>query len=123
MIDLGVLYGVLREVARGKGVVGHDDLSRLYHEATGDYHDPINAWPAPLAEVNGDPGGRPAAPFRRRDGPAPAGGELRAPGDRLLGVPGSPPKPRKAADQLLIWMGFVNLAHRAAWPETLVGLP
>jgi hypothetical protein len=30
--------------------------------------------------------------------------------------------PRKAADRLLVWMGFVNLAHRAAWPETLAGL-
>ena len=25
-------------------------------------------------------------------------------------------------DRLLVWMGFVNLAHRAAWPEALAGL-
>jgi hypothetical protein len=38
------------------------------------------------------------------------------------GSPGVPPRPRKGADRLLVWMGFVNLAHRAAWPETLAGL-
>jgi hypothetical protein len=30
--------------------------------------------------------------------------------------------PRKAADRLLVWMGFVNLVHRATWPEMLAGL-
>ena len=36
--------------------------------------------------------------------------------------PGVPPRPRKAADQLLVWLGFVNLAHRTAWPQMLPGL-
>ena len=36
--------------------------------------------------------------------------------------PGVPPQPRKAADRLMVWMGFVNLAYQASWPATLAGL-
>jgi hypothetical protein len=54
MIDLAKLYGVLRGVATSKGIVSREDLSRLYHEATGDWHEPQGeTWDEPLAELNG----------------------------------------------------------------------
>jgi hypothetical protein len=54
LIDLKVLYGVLREVAMSKGLISHEDVSRLYHEATGDWHEPgKGTWDGPLARLNG----------------------------------------------------------------------
>jgi hypothetical protein len=125
MVKLAVLYGVLRGVAASKGIISHEDLSRLYQEATGDWHEPLKgAWDVPLAEVNGHARAARLPPIsavvtdkpRREDGFGP-------PASGFWDSPGVPPMPRKAADRLLVWMGFVNLAHRAAWPESLPGLP
>ena len=44
------------------------------------------------------------------------------PGGGFWGSPGVPPRPARADNRLLVWMGFVNLAHRAAWPASLPGL-
>ena len=123
MIDLAVLYGILRGVATSKGVISHEDLSRLYYQATGNWHEPQGTWNGPLAEVNGHAKAAGLPPLtavvadrpRREDNFGP-------PTSGFWGSPGVPPMPRKAADRLLVWMGFVNLAHRATWPETLAGL-
>jgi hypothetical protein len=123
MIDLTVLYGVLRGVATGKGIISHEDLSRLYHEATGNWHEPQGTWDVALAELNGHARAAGLPPIsavvagrpRRED-------NFEPPASGFWGSPGVPPLPRKAADRLLVWMGFVNLVHRAAWPETLAGL-
>jgi hypothetical protein len=123
VIDLKVLYGILRGVAMSKGILSYEDLSRRYHEATGDWLEPQGTWDVPLAEVNGHAKAARLPPLsavvtdrpRREDSFAP-------PSSGFWGSPGVPPKPRKAADRLLLWMGFVNLAYRAAWPETLEGL-
>jgi hypothetical protein len=124
MIDLKVLYGVLRVVAMSRGLVSREDLSRHYHEATGDWHEPREGtWDGPLAKLNGHTGAAGLPPLsavvtdrpHREDSYEP-------PTSGFWESPGVPPRPRKAADRLLVWMGFVNLAHRAAWPETLAGL-
>src|SRR3954471_15552433 len=124
MVNLTVLYGVLRGVATSKGIISYEDLSRLYHEAAGDWHEPAGgAWNLPLAEVNGHARAARLPPIsavvtdkpRREDSFGP-------PTSGFWESPGVPPRPRKPADRLLVWMGFVNLAHQAAWPETLAGL-
>jgi hypothetical protein len=123
MIDLATLYSVLRGVATSKGIISHEDLSRLYHEATGDWHEPREGtWDGPLAELNGRTKAAGLPPLsavvtdrpRRED-------NFEPPTSGFWGSPGVPPLPRKAADRLLVWMGFVNLAYQAAWPETLPG--
>jgi hypothetical protein len=120
VIDLKVLYGILRGVALSKGILSYEDLSRRYHEATGDWLEPQGTWDGPLAELNGHTKAARLPPLsavvtdrpRQEDSFAP-------PTSGFWGSPGVPPKPRKAADRLMVWMGFVNLAYRAAWPETL----
>ena len=123
MIDLPALYGVLRKVATSKGIVSYEDLSRLYHEVTGDWHESEEGtWGGPLAAVNGQARAAGLPPLsavvtdkpRREDNYEP-------PTTGFWGSPGVPPRPNKGADRLLVWMGFVNLAHRATWPETLAG--
>ena len=123
MIDLAVLYGVLRGVATSKGIISHEDLSRLYHEATGNWHEPQGSWDVSLAELNGHSRAAGLPPISavvagrpRRDD------NFEPPTSGFWGSPGVPAMPRKAADRLLVWMGFVNLTHQAAWPETLAGL-
>jgi hypothetical protein len=121
MIDLTKLYGVLRGVATGKGVVSREDLSRLYHEADGDWHEP-GAWVVPLAEVNRltKAAGLPPISAVVTDKPR-EGDSFGQPERGFWDSPGVPPRPRKGDDRLMVWMGFVNLAHKAAWPQTLPG--
>src|SRR5262249_39560874 len=121
MTDQAVLYGVLRAVAGRKAIVSYDELSRLYEEAGGERQ---GTWGAPLAELTGEPGaaGRPPISALVTAGPR-EGDNFGPPGGGFWGSPGVPPRPGRADNRLLVWMGFVNLAHRAAWPEKLPGLP
>jgi len=123
MIDLTVLYGILRDVATNKGIVSHEDLSRLYHEATGNWHEPKGTWNVPLAEVNGyvKAAGLPPLSAVVTDNPRQED-NFGPPTSGFWDSPGVPPRPGRNADRLLVWMGFVNLAHRAAWPQALDGL-
>jgi hypothetical protein len=123
MIDLAVLYGVLRGVAMSKGIISYEDLSRLYHEVTGDWHEPQGIWDPSLAQVNrhAKAAGLPPLTAIVTDKPRQED-NFGPPTSGFWGSPGVPPMPRKAADRLLVWMGFVNLAHQAVWPETLAGL-
>jgi len=125
MIGVKALYGVLRDVAASKGVVSYEDLARLYHEAVGDWHEPQAAlWQVPLVEINGLARAAGLPPLsalvtdkpRRDEGFGP-------PASGFWGSPGVPARPSKADDRLMIWMGFVNLVHLAAWPEALAGPP
>jgi len=124
MIDLAKLYDVLRCVATSKGIISREDLSQLYHEATGDWHEPqAGIWDVPLAELNGHARAARLPPLGALVTDKPGREDnFEPPTSGFWGSPGVPPMPRKAADRLLVWMGFVNLAHRAAWPETLAGL-
>jgi hypothetical protein len=123
MIDLAVLYGVLRKVAMSKGVISYEDLSRLYHEATGNWHEPHGTWDVPLAEINGHARAANLPPLSGLvASKSPQEGNFGPPTAGFWESPGVPAMPRKAADRLLVWMGFVNLVHRATWPETLAGL-
>ena len=124
MISLAVLYGVLRGVAAGKGVISYDDLSRLYHGVTGDWHEPHGGtWDVPLAEVNGHLKAARLPPLSALVTDRPRGGDsLGPPTTGFWGSPGVPPRPARGDDRLMVWMGFVTLAHRAAWPESLPGL-
>ena len=124
MVNLTVLYGVLRGVATGKGIISYEDLSRLYQEATGDWHEPLGgAWDVPLAEVNSLARAAGLPPLSAVVTDSPRRGEsFGPPAAGFWGSPGVPPRPGKGDDRLLVWMGFVNLAHRAAWPEALPGL-
>jgi hypothetical protein len=123
MIDLKVLYGVLREVARREGVISYEELSRLYHEAGGDWHDPEGTWDVPLAALNGRARAAGLPPISALVTSKPRAGEnFGPPGGGFWDSPGVPPRPARTADRLMIWMGFVNLAYRAAWPEELPGL-
>jgi hypothetical protein len=71
MIELAALYGVLRVVAMNKGIVSLEDLSRFYHEATGDWHEPQErTWHGPLAKLNGHTR---AAGLSRLEEPRPEG--------------------------------------------------
>jgi hypothetical protein len=120
MIDLTVLYGILRGVAMSKGIISYEDLSRLYHEAMGDWHEPQGTWDVPLAQVNGQAraAGLPPISALVTDRPR-QGDNYEPPASGFWGSPGVPPRPRKVDDRLMIWMGFVNLAYRVAWPEKL----
>jgi hypothetical protein len=123
MIELAKLYRVLRGVAAGKDLISREDLSRLYHEATGDWHEPQGeTWDGPLAELNGHAraAGLPPLSAVVTDRPR-REHNFEPPASGFWGSPGVPPMPRKAADRLLVWMGFVNLVHQAPWPETLPG--
>jgi hypothetical protein len=77
----------------------------------------------PLAEVNGHARAAGLPPisslvtYKPQDD-----GNFGPPGGGFWESPGVPARPARADDRLMIWMGFVNLAHRAAWPETLAGL-
>jgi hypothetical protein len=124
MIDLVKLYGVLRGVATSKGIISREDLSRLYLEATGDWHEPQGeTWDVPLADLNGHAKAAGLPPISAIVADRPRREEnFEPPATGFWGSPGVPPLPRKAADRLMVWMGFVNLAHQAAWPETLAGL-
>jgi hypothetical protein len=124
MIELAVLYAVLRDVARRKDVISYEDLSRLYHEAAGDWHDPEGTWDVPLAGLNGRTRAAGLPPISAVVTSKPRAEEnFGPPGDGgFWGSPGVPPRPARVADRLMIWMGFVNLAYRAAWPENLPGL-
>ena len=124
MVNLAVLYGVLRGVATGKGIISYEDLSRLYQEATGDWHEPqAGTWEGSLARLNGHTraAGLPPLAAVVTDKPS-REDNFEPPTSGFWDSPGVPPRPRKAADRLLVWMGFVNLAHRATWPDTLAGL-
>jgi hypothetical protein len=124
MIDLAALYGVLRGVAMRKGIISHEDLSRLYHEATGDWHEPREGtWEGPLADLNGHAKAAGLPPISALVTCKPREGDnFGPPGGGFWESPGVPPRPVRGDARLLIWMGFVNLAYRAAWPETLPGL-
>jgi hypothetical protein len=123
MIDLAVLYAILRGVAGRRGIVSYEDLSQLYQEATGDWHEPQSTWDPPLATVNGRTraAGLPPLSALVTYRPDPDAG-FGPPGAGFWDSPGVPPRPRRPDDRLMVWMGFVNLAHQAAWPETLPGL-
>jgi hypothetical protein len=123
MIDLAVLYGILRGVAKRQQIISYEDLSRLYQEATGDWHEPHGTWDSPLAEVNGHTKAASLPPISALVTYKPQeGSNLEPPGSGFWGSPGVPPRPGRADNRLLVWMGFVNLVHRAEWPERLPGL-
>ena len=44
------------------------------------------------------------------------------PGDNFWGTPGVPARPGTAQQREFFWMGLVNSAHQANWPEHLPGL-
>jgi hypothetical protein len=123
MIDLKLLYGLLREVAMSKGIVTCEDLSRRYHEATGEWLEPQGSWDVPLAAVNGHAKTAGLPPLSAVvTGKPRQEGSFEPPTTGFWDSPGVPPQPRKAADRLMVWMGFVNLAYQASWPATLAGL-
>src|SRR5215468_439410 len=99
MIDLLVLYSVLRGVAVSKGIISYEDLSRLYHEATGDWHEPQRTWDVPLAQVNGHAraAGLPPISALVTDRPR-AGDNFGPPASGFWGSPGVPPRPGKVDD-------------------------
>ena len=122
MIDLKVLYGILRGVAMSKGIISYDDLSRFYHETTGDWLEPKGTWEGPLAEVNGQAKAARLPPISALVTSRPKEGEsFGPPTSGFWDSPGVPPRPVKGDYRLMVWMGFVNLAYLAAWPETLAG--
>jgi hypothetical protein len=124
MIDLALVYTLLRGVAATRGILSYEDLSRLYHEAGGEWYEPDGTWDVPLSKMNG---------YTRAAGLPPLSalvtykpqqeGNFEPPGGSFWDSPGVPPKPRRTDDCLMIWMGFLNLAYQAGWPETLPGLP
>lgn len=121
MIDQAVLYAVLRGVARREGIISYEELSRLYHEAGGDWHDPQGTWDEPLANLNGRVRAARLPPISALVTLKPRTEENFEPpsSGSFWGTPGVPPRPARLNDRLMIWMGFVNLAYRAAWPEEL----
>ena len=122
MIHLAVLYAVLRGVAGRKGVISYEDLSHLYHEETGEWHEPHGTWDGPLAAVNAHTAAARLPPLSALVTYKPQqGSNFEPPGGSFWGSPGVPPRPGRADNRLLVWMGFVNLAHRAEWPESLLG--
>jgi hypothetical protein len=124
MIDVAVLYAVLRDVARSKGIISYEDLSRLYQEAGGEWHEPDETWDGPLVEINGHTRAAGLPPLSTLVTCKPRQeGNFEPPGGGFWSSPGVPPRPRRVDDCLMIWMGFLNLAHKALWPETLPGLP
>ena len=48
-------------------------------------------------------------------------GNFGPPGGDFRGSPGIPPRPARPDDRLLVWMGFVNLAHQAACKAFVAG--
>jgi len=126
IVNLTVLYGVQRGVATSKVSSVYERPVPLYQEALGDWHEPLEgAWDVPLGQVNGHArAARLAADLRRGDRQPPPGGKFRAARPPAsAGRRASPPRPGKGDDRLLVWMGFVNLAHRAAWPKPCRGSP
>lgn len=122
VIDLAKLYNVLREVALYRGVISYEDLSRRYNEAGGDWQEE-GAWGVPLAGLNGRTKAAGLPPLSALVTSKPRAADNFGPptAEGFWDSPGVPPRPARRDDQLLIWMGFVNLAHRAAWPEELPG--
>ncbi len=51
-MDFDAIYAVLAEVARRGAQLTYGDLSRAYHQATGDWHEPHGSWDNPLGELN-----------------------------------------------------------------------
>jgi hypothetical protein len=123
MIDLATLYAVLRGVASRKGIISYEDLSRLYHEAGGEWHEPHGGWDVALADLNGHAKAAGLPPISALVASRPrVTDNFEPPASGFWGSPGVPPRPAKADDRLLVWMGFVNLTYRVAWPEELPSL-
>src|ERR1041385_2430325 len=99
MIDLALLYTLLRSVAEAKGILSYEDLSRLYHEAGGEWFEPHETWEGPLGRING---------YTRAAGLPPLSalvtyqprqeGNFEPPGGSFWDSPGVPPKPRRTGD-------------------------
>lgn len=126
MIDLGVLYLVLREVALVRRIISYKQLSVLYFRETGEQHNPHGTWDAPLGDLNavthraGLPAISSIVTYQiDEDDPD---SQYGPPGNEYWGTPGVPPRPRNAGDREIVWLGLVNAVHNAVWPNALPGL-
>jgi hypothetical protein len=126
MIDLGVLYGILRLAARNREIIAYGDLSARYRVETGEEHHPHGTWDHPLGKLNGIthaaqlPAISAIVTYRIDEDDAESA--FVPPGDNFWGTPGVPDRPRTADEREIVWVGLVNRVHGAAWPEALPGL-
>lgn len=115
-IDLDELYVILRDVARKKGKITYSELSSLYEQRTGEWHDFHRTWDAPLGRLNNslyEAGLEPlSAVVVLKIGGEPGGGFWGS-------SPAVPIAPRKAEDRLLTWAMILKRVHAATWPDEL----
>jgi uncharacterized protein (DUF433 family) len=121
-IDVNELYVILREVARRGGIVSYEDLSRLYHKSTGEWHEPHGTWDVPLGRLNrqtnadGLPPISAVVTYKRQsedeDWSPPGAGFWQS-------SPAVPPRPPTAEERLRVWYEFLRRVHAVPWPETL----
>jgi hypothetical protein len=116
VIDLDELYVILRDVARRKSRITYSELSVLYEQQTGEWHEFHGTWDAPLGQLNNilyEAGLEPLSAVVVLKN----GGE---PGSGFWGSsPGVPAEPRKAEDRLLKWAMILKRVHAEDWPDEL----
>jgi hypothetical protein len=118
-INISVLYGILRNVARQgeeKGQITYKEVSEEYQNLTGDWHEPHGSWSEPLGQINNilSSGGLPPLSA------VVVLGNTRFPGNSFWGsAPNVRDKPQEEADieqaYLKIWREVLS----ADWPEAL----
>ena len=104
MIDLGILYAILRRTAAKRAMVGELDLARLYHAETGQWHSDED-WKASLADLNQNSAAAGLPPISALVTDDPKQGTYRAPAER----------------DYFGWIRLVAQVHLANWPQHLSG--
>src|SRR5262249_13824702 len=125
MIDLVVLYSILREVAMRGILISYGVLSRLYFECTGEPHSPHGTWDQPLGALNwfthaaGLPAISAVVTYQwDQDDPD---SEPCPPGNGFWGCPGVPHRPPTCDGRFFEWQRILKDVYAADWPEDLPG--
>jgi hypothetical protein len=119
-MDLGVLYTILVGVARRGGQIAYGQLSREYHAATGEWHEPHGSCDNPLGELNQRLAGQgwPAlSAVVVLDG-------LFEPGGGFWGSgPNVPRRPANDMARIAEYSRILVDVHHAPWPDAIPTAP
>jgi hypothetical protein len=119
-LNLPILYHILASISGQRELLTYGDLSRAYHDATGEWHEPHRSWDQPLGQLNTqlcEAGWPPLSAVVVLQSPDGAFGE---PGAGFWqSSPNVPARPANPTDRTVMWAGLLEQVHRSQWPATL----
>lgn len=115
-IDLEVMFSILADKSRKKGIMTYTELSDEYYKRTNDAHDPHGTWDEPLGELN--------RILHALNWPPISAvvvlKETNEPGGKFWGSsPSIPPCPKNDIDRVTTYAKILSRVHAANWPSKI----